>query len=270
MIGTSSCCKRRHAIANNRSFQNWHGVRPNSRRHNRSSRVALAEGWRGTDSAHHQAAYAALPDGRTFVALQFCRMGARRGYVSNARGLQLNVPNDLFNGRRRILESAAGPLVLQSPAESPASLPLPGGWANIDGRLGAVRLYGAGEICLHRSPAPRDGRLPSLHIERVCFPWLEGPLMFEADEVILDAGWTVLSSANSGQTRRFAADHLTARVDAPMPDLRAVRVRGADDRTYVLVANFGPAEALLPAGWCPEATAPLRLAPGRSTLLARE
>lgn len=229
--------------------------------------LSFAEGWGGTNSALNQAALAALPDGHTVIGLQYCRMGARRGYVASACGLQLNIPNDLFNGGRRNVVTQTGELVLDGPPATETTVSITGRWANVEGRIGAVMLHGDGALALHRHPGRRAGELASLHTERLCFPFIEGPRKFEAGETILDAGWAVLSSVDADQTQRFAETNAQAVLETGVPETRALRVQGTDGRTYVLVANFGQASVTLPAGWCAESPKALTLEAGRSALL---
>jgi hypothetical protein len=204
--------------------------------------LLLAESWSGTDSALHQIAFAALPDNHTVVALQYCRMGNRRGYVAAIKGLHLNVPNDLFNGYRRRLFSEAGELDLVAPAPQDELLKLDSRWANIDNRIGAIGLYGSGTLALQRSHHRRAGAMRSLHVEHLCWPCETGPKKFEAGEVILDAGWVSLASVNAGQTAAFAQKHdATAsrlRFDDKEAIIRALRITGLDGRTWLFIANF--------------------------------
>ncbi|AHF91157.1 hypothetical protein OPIT5_14010 [Opitutaceae bacterium TAV5] len=225
--------------------------------------LILAESWSGTDSALHQIAFAALPDNHTVVALQYCRMGNRRGYVAAIKGLHLNVPNDLFNDYHRRFFSQSGELELASPAAAEEVLSLGSRWANIENRIGVVGLHSpdrsseANTLSVHRAPHRRAGALRSLHVEHLCWPCVIGPKKFEAGETILDVGWAVLSSVDAKQTAAFAAAHppKQTRVDTGFENegVRAIRVTGLDGVRYVLVANFGGNSLTLPtAGFAGE------------------
>lgn len=206
--------------------------------------INLAESWSGTDSALHQIAFAALPDNHTVVAMQYCRMGNRRGYVATIKGLHLNVPNDLFSNYERHIHSASGQLHLTAPAQSEELRSLNSPWVNVDNRIGAVGLYGCTQdsITIHRSPQRRSGALHSLHVEHLCWPCEFGPKKFEAGEVILDAGWASLASVNAERTSAFAQKHnanISFRFDCDGAILRAIRITDLNDRSWLFVANFG-------------------------------
>jgi hypothetical protein len=202
--------------------------------------ITLAEGWHGDRSAAHRLAYVALPDGHTVVGLQHCRTDNHRTYVVEAKGLHLNLPNDLFNGFVRRLDTDKGEVVLQSPAERDEVLELGSRWAHIDGRLGVVGLYGDDQLVVHRSPRRRGGRYASLYVEEICLGCALGLRAVPPDTVVLDVGWGVLSGATVDQTRLFAGG--SSAIDTGDTELRAVRVRGLDGRGYVVLANFAGKE----------------------------
>lgn len=238
-------------------------------------KVRLAEGWEGTDLAASQLALAALPDGHTVLGLQFCRAGARRVAVVEAKSMHLNIPNDLFNGFQRQMTTAHGSLTLSAPAPEHARVEkLDSLWACIEGRLGAVGIYGADSLALARSRDRRGGHLHSLYVEELCWSAFEGPArMVDAGSVILDAGWAVLSAADAAGTARFA--DRAAAWHAPAP-ARGVQVMGMDGRTYLILANFGDAEIALelPGVWqdlvrATRVDGSVRLPAGRAALFCR-
>jgi len=207
--------------------------------------IALAESFLATDSAVHQTAVAALPDGHTMVGLCFCKMGPRRGYVARIQGLRINIPNDLFNALQRKVTSSHGEHILKAPPASEAIVELDSRWANVEGRIGVVGLYGAESLRLHRAPHRRAGAMESLHIEQLCWPLVLGPQKYEAGEVILDAGWLSLSSVNTETTRAVADATTGAQIDTGLTDVRAVSLPGQNGRRYVFAANFSGADVTL-------------------------
>lgn len=229
--------------------------------------IALAESFLATDSAVHQIALAALPDGHTMVALHHCRMGPRRGYIARIQGLRINLPNDLFNGFERRIASAKGEHVLQTPPARETLVDLGSRWANVEGRIGAVGLYGADSLRIHRSPERRSGAMKTLHIEQLCWPLIQGPQKFESGEMILDAGWLCLSSVSSAETQAAAEATAQAQIDTGCIDVRAVRITGQDGQSYVFAANFSEEEVTLSADVL-GLSAPLPLAPGEAKLTA--
>lgn len=209
--------------------------------------LRLAESWSGTDSALHQVAFAALPDAHTVVCLQFCQMGERRGYVSEVRGLHLNIPTDVLSPASYTIASAEGTCTLQNPPPETALNALQSNWACVQDAIGVVGLYGAQSLVLDRSTHRRDSSLQSMLSDCLLWPYLEGHRAVEAGTTILDSGWATLSSVNAAQTHAFAKNNSTAAIDlhstAPATGvterLRALSVQAMDGKRYVLVANFG-------------------------------
>jgi hypothetical protein len=199
--------------------------------------LILAEGWRGDRSAAHQLAFVALPDGHAAVGLQHCRTDNHRTYLVEAKGLHLNLPNDLFNEFERRLETSKGEVILHSPVEREQVLELGSRWAHIDGRVGVAGLYGGEQLVVHRSPRRRGGRYASLYVDEICLGCALGMRAVQPNTVVLDVGWGVLSGASLDQIRLFA--EALGSVNLRDPSLRAVRVRGLDGCLYVVLVNFG-------------------------------
>ena len=212
--------------------------------------IEMAEAWTGTDSAVHHLVFAALPDGHTVVGLQYAQSAPRRAYFKRIMGLHLNLPNDLFNGYRRILHTAGGELPVESPAPRDEVLDLKSRWANIDGRLAVVGLYGADSLVLCRTAEPRGGVLKSLFVEELAWKYQGQVFAAEPESILLDAGWMVGASLDEKRTEQWAAENRAAEIKVGPRDLRAVRVSACDGREYMVAANFGfqKCELSLPEG----------------------
>jgi len=208
--------------------------------------ISIAEGWKATDSAIHQIAFAALPDNHTVIGLQHCRMNDRRGYVAQIKGMQFNLPNDLYNNYQRELFTVSGKSTFTSPSPQEECISLDSKWANIENRIGLVGLYGADNLAIHRHPERRAGALQSLFVEEICFPGITETTLFEAGEIILDVGWTVLSSVDADTTKYFCKAHQKVLLDTEFEDVRAVRIKAADQNEYIMIANFSAVKVLLP------------------------
>lgn len=198
--------------------------------------VSLAEGWRGADSARHVIAFAALPDGHTVLCVQHCRAADRRVFLRRVQGMHLNVPNDLFNGFERIIESAGSRIHLPGPPAYAARVQLSGNWLVVDGVIGAIGIYGADGFTVDRSPRRRGGTIPSLFVDEIAWGMAE---RFAANpgEPILDCGWAVMTSCHAEAAATAAAG--ASRVACPEP-LRAVSFStGAGE--FLLAANPGDA-----------------------------
>lgn len=200
--------------------------------------TAIAEGWTGHDQARHRIVFAALPDQATVVGMQFCRTGSARSYIREVAGLHLNLPNDLYNGFCRRLETGQGTLILKNPAGQDLVQELNSTWVLADNRLGAAGLYGAKGFTIDQSGQRRGGTRQSLYVDRILWPHQGRLRAADPGTVVLDAGWAVMTGATRETIGRLAG---TAAVLPGGPEdrlVRGVRVAGRDGREYVVVANF--------------------------------
>lgn len=203
-----------------------------------NAKAVLAEGWNTSGQAPHQYAVAALPDERTMLVLEYCRVGIR-AYLSEVKGLKLNVANDLFNGGRRVYYSAAG--AITAPGEAQGTTDLGAAWANVEDVVGVVGLYGAPTICLFQAGRRRASEVgDSLYYDELCFPCRTDVHDVPAGSVVLDCGSAVLSGAARAETEAFAREGVRV-LFGEGEGVRAVQIRGADGAWYLLAANFGEA-----------------------------
>jgi hypothetical protein len=86
-----------------------------------STKAYFAEGWTSQEPVAHKLAVVALPDERTMVILEHCRVHTRT-YLREIKGLKLNVPNDLFNGFRRVYTTQAGEVTADRRGNEEAAL----------------------------------------------------------------------------------------------------------------------------------------------------
>jgi hypothetical protein len=205
--------------------------------------VRIDEGARCTDQALTYLAFAALPDGRTCLGLQYVVAAPDRvGYTTTLKSVHLNLPNDLFNGGRRRIYSARGEQLLTSPPQQAEVLELDSRWVNVDGKLGLVALFdGIGcrgpSLCIDRAAQRRGGRYHSIYTDEVCLQVETGPLRRTPGQTLVDAGFAVLSGVDAAQTAAFEGGPL----DIAHPMVRGVWAIGADGRRYVLLVNWGDA-----------------------------
>jgi hypothetical protein len=198
--------------------------------------VGIDEGASCTDQAVTHIAFAALPDDRTCLCLQYVVAAADRvAYLAELKDLHLAVPNDLFNEFRRTVWSSAGKRELVSPPERNEVLRFPGGWLNIDDSLGVVVLHGGEDILIDRSASRRAGRYTSAFVEEVCLHVRNAVERCQAGEVLADIGFAVLSDVTAESTSRVRG----GAIPFTQRELRGVWVDGANSLRYALVANFG-------------------------------
>ena len=181
----------------------------------------IAEQLREEDTAHISIAFAALLDDATVVTLQYA-VPPKRIHLSSVKGLFLNIPNDIFNGRKRTY--------LQDPD---------GKWLTVDNRLGVSSIYGDGiqvhdtgcrQVVIHRRcPYPERSML---HADEIVTKLQLKPQWYAKGETIFDFGTAVVCMPDP--------DHrvMAEQVNIGGELTRAVRIRGADNNLYIVVANF--------------------------------
>jgi len=200
-----------------------------------SAGAAMAEGWKGTERAEHHYAVAALPDQRTQIVLEYCRLGLRI-YLAEVKGLKLNVPNDLFSGYRRRYFGEHGEVVTNGAEDQVRDLE--SRWVNVEGVIGAVGIYGADSFAIRQAGKRQaSGYADSLYYDELCFPFESGVFDVNPGTVVLDCGSVVLSGADREETRELAEGGV-ARLECDRELERAVQVAGADAEQYVLSADF--------------------------------
>ena len=233
-----------------------------------STRAVLPEGWTAKEQAAHHYAVAALPDERTVVVMEWCRLGVRT-YLAEIKGLKLNVPNDLFNGFSRRYAGAGGEQVVEGTGAGVRALD--SRWACVDDTIGAVGIYGAESLFLYQAGVRRAaGHGDSLYYDELCFPCAMGTMALDPGAVVLDCASAVLSGADATETRRVAETG-ARRLDCDRDDCRAVSVEGADGRGYLLVARFdmeGAQESATVQVQMPGATGAVDISTGRDLSIA--
>ncbi|CAG7626239.1 hypothetical protein ACFQI7_14255 [Paenibacillus allorhizosphaerae] len=215
----------------------------------------MAEGQKDHPIARSAIACAALPDATHMIVIQYAT-AARRTYVHEVKGLNLLMPNDLFNGSERTYYWASGQAVLQGAGSAEETIRTGSRWVNVDDRLGIVAVYGTEGLSIHR-PGRRQiglkeklvtaGSTGMLYADELCGPLEVGLQAVEAGQVIVDAAYVIQAGEEHESTRAYAAPDSTfvAAIQHDTGEVRAVRVKGADAHTYVLAANFGGTEATL-------------------------
>ena len=209
-------------------------------------KLDVPEGWVGDQPALHQIVFCALPDGQTALGLEHAQVQERRAYIQEIKGLHLNLPNDLYNDFQRRIVTASGEVILKSPPERDEVIALGSHWANIEGQVGVVGLYGAEGLSVSRSSQRRGGKFRSLHVDEICFPCRVGLHDASPGAMLLDIGWAALSLVDAAQTARFAELAEPLALTRCHSLLRGLRVRGLDGQWYALVANFGAERCVVP------------------------
>lgn len=185
----------------------------------------IAEQLNEEDTAQVHIAFAALPDDATAVTLQYAAP-PKRIHLSSVKGLFLNIPNDIFNDKKRLYQ--------QDPD---------GKWLTVDNRLCITSLYGD-TIKIHDTgcrqvvikthcPYPDRGML---HTDEIVTKLQLKPQWYAKGETIFDFGTAVVCMPDADY-------HVTAEqliLDGEL--LRAVKILGADNNYYIVAANFSDAD----------------------------
>ncbi|MBN1581909.1 MAG: hypothetical protein JXA89_14490 [Anaerolineae bacterium] len=209
--------------------------------------VRIDEGAQCTDQATTHLAFAALPDGRTCLGLQFVVTAPDRiGYTTALKSLHLNVANDLFNGFRRRIYTANGTLDLVSPPERDEIIPLGSRWATVDNRIGLAALYGGNSLVISRSRERRGGRYHSLYVDELCLQAETTLVRRGRGEVLIDIGFAALSNVNAEETAAMRGGPLRFDEDGVHDAVRGVWGTDANGKPYSLVANFGQEMVTIP------------------------
>ena len=227
--------------------------------------VRVDEGAQCTDQATTHVAFAALPDGHTCVGLQLVTASADRlGYLTELKGLHLNVVNDCLNGDARLVRSNSGAWQLVSPPRQDEVLATGSRWLTVDGVLGVRILYGSEELYVDRSVRRRGGRYGSLYVEEVCSSVETSLRASRPGETLIDVGFAVLS----GEPRAANGAMEGGSLHLESASARGVWVRGQDGRRYAVVANFGEVDANVSWFGIGEAGADVSIPAGTARVIA--
>jgi len=201
------------------------------------------EGQQDDKSLEEQIAFAALPDGSTVICMQYAK-SLFRIYLREVKGLMFSIPNDIFNNFSRRVSTPRKSIELKGLDAPHGIITLDSKIVNIDDKISVELLYGSDSLFVNR-PAGRQVNIkynpPSnggnLYCEEICSKCLLNTRKYEAGELILDECFAV-QTASLYQSPRF----VNVPSDVPA-ECRVAGYRGADDKTYILAANFGNEDA---------------------------
>lgn len=223
----------------------------------------FAEGEVPQDVARTCAAFAALPDGCTVVGLQRATV-LSRAFLREVKGMLLQIPNDIFNGKIRRYFSANGAVEVAGCDGVKETLEL-SSWLNIDDRMGVVSLYGGDQLLVHR-PGKRQIAIKSgqwyehvtfgdaeaaLYADEICLGVCHhsGLKPYEAGAVLFDIGFALQPDTGHEATRAWCeqARNTGIRVVSAGDGTRWAAVPGVDGNLYLVLANFAdtPAQVLV-------------------------
>jgi hypothetical protein len=194
-------------------------------------------------TAINRLVYAALPDDKTVVGIQYAT-NCYHNYFESIKGLNLNMPNDLYNDNMRTYYYKEGYQCLRGPSGEERIWRIASNWLNVDNCLGVIKLYGDDKITLY-SPGKRQIGLSStvgsdlgfLHVDHICFPFIKDARGVPPEEVLYDIGYIIRSGDSAYETSNYAAKLIGGKVKSSC-NVRAVMVPGEDGAVYLLVVNI--------------------------------
>ena len=221
-----------------------------------------AENQRKEIMAVKHIACAALPDDQTMVVMQHART-VQRCYLKSVKGLYMNIPNDIFNGSKRVYHTRAGKQVLAGCPSAPELLPIDGDWVNVDDKLSCVLLQG-GQLSLYRPDQRQIGIKPDfeaegsgdvgmLYCDELCCAARTGQWTEDRGTVLFDTCFVVQACVSHQDTTAYTADRRASMISLPGGELmRAALVTGNDRRRYICIANFGETTASVRSDYLPQ------------------
>ena len=208
----------------------------------------ISEGDSPGNVAFTDLACAALPDDCTMVVLQRARVEGRT-YLRNVQGLMLQIPNDIFNGMRRVYRSSDDEFLVECFPGTDEVLEIQGNWLNVDNQLTVMKIYGP-DLVIHRLAERNIFIKPythrphtalaggNLYVDEICCGYQDHGQMYDAGSILFDLGVAVMAGMDTPHTAQYAAAHAPGQLDLLAPGLRGVEIIGADDRHYLVIANF--------------------------------
>jgi hypothetical protein len=213
----------------------------------------LAEGQPSHVVAHHHVVYAALPDDRTVLVMQYADT-PQRSFIRTLRGLLLQMPNDLFNANVRRYYTENGAMELQGVGSSQELRRLNSRWLNVDGKLSVIHAYGSEGLAIHRPGYRQIGlkrypgrsysdELGMLYADEIVTEFVDELTGFTPGSVLLDSGAVLQSGVDHVYTQQWVerdnVEQYGIQVHSPGAEVRSMAARGADGHMYVLLAQFG-------------------------------
>jgi len=208
----------------------------------------VSEGEKGGQLARQWIVFAALPDDRTAMIMQFCKT-TLRAFVRSRKGLSLLVPNDIFNGCLRTYFAESGAHELPGAGWRHESiLDLRSEWVNIEDKLGVVKAYGSEELVVNRPGRRQIGLAASkrtkvggmLYADQICLGCDLEVADYPEGATILDLGCVLLSGADREATADCCRTLKQQRsLISSSEDVRQVWSEDACGVPHLLCANFG-------------------------------
>ncbi|MCF6176704.1 MAG: hypothetical protein L3J71_13160 [Victivallaceae bacterium] len=206
-----------------------------------TERSPLGEGETEDVFAQHGIVFAALPDNKTVICLQYAET-SRRIYLPYIKGLGLKMPNDLFNNFKRKYVSAGGTVELAGCPDKEEIIKLKSSWLNIDDCLAVFTIYGDEQLTIYR-PAERQinikdkPTLTSLYADEICSVFKADKNIEPSNKIVIDTAVMLMTGIDAVASKKISEQQCW-QIIAMGAEIRAVSGRDANGQEYLLIANF--------------------------------
>lgn len=219
----------------------------------RVSEKFIAEQQKDEITAVEKITYAVLPDDATVVVMQYAKTG-QRIYLKTVKGINYNIPNDVYNNFTRTYYFNDSENVLKGLSGKEEVTDTFGSWVNVDNTLGIIKGYGQSNIKIYHPGKRQIGikitkhsdnyyneKTQSLWADAICGKCEIKPHWADKNEVILDEGAIIVAGIDAKATKEKSESNVDIWV-SPEKDIRSITAYGEDGKIYIVLANFGDNE----------------------------
>lgn len=205
----------------------------------------LAEGQQKETIGTKWLAFAALPDDSTVLCLQYA-IADNRSFLRSVRGINWNVPNDLFNGWQRRYVSRSGNMTLRGGKLKESETISVGNWINADDRVGLVSLT---PLTIMRPKERQIGikshpHTGTLYCDEVVSPCVTHSHWVDRGDILINTGFAM----HTGSSKYTADLSKTVREWSGISNNEVISVcaKGADGIEYALIMSVSEHPITMP------------------------
>jgi hypothetical protein len=193
----------------------------------------FGEGQQKERMARKYIAYAALPDGKTVLCLQNAR-ALNRVFVAECEGVLWNIPNDIYNGKRRRLYFKGEEKTFEGGVTGNFECISLGNYLNAEGKIGIASLTPLSLLRRGKRQIDIVGRENSgtLYAEEICSDYSREHRWVSRGEVLFDTGFAVCVQS-AEETVKMSKSLFSPGIE----NIKTVGVTAADGKRYILALN---------------------------------
>jgi hypothetical protein len=188
----------------------------------------LEENDSSNENALNRLVFCALPDDETVISLQLCR-ALRRCWLVKVEPLNLNIPNDIFNGEKRNYSYNNGALTVDS--KLTVGVLYDSNAKEVHVQRGTARTIGLQHLSMPKGSLNNSivyGDRGMLRVDKILIGGSNKPSWYDCGEVIFDFGAIIVTADRPVSGEAYTEGNI-----------RAVKTTGADGKDYIVAANFG-------------------------------